>query len=68
MVVSYSFKGVSPVLIAFPAKASYVILTIMFLGVETDQSFRNFFLGVLSTIIGFYFGYRKAESESKIKI
>jgi len=37
------------------------LLMIMFFGIEIDSNLRSFFLGVLSTIIGFYFGYRKEE-------
>lgn len=49
--------------------ATFVIalLMILFFDVETDVSVREFFFGVLSTVIGFYFGYRKSEDEQSSK-
>lgn len=52
---------------AITATLVATLLMIMFFGIETDQSLKNFFLGVLSTIVGFYFGYRKAESERQLE-
>ena len=39
------------------------IIAILFFSVQLDKELLTFFLGVISTVIGFYFGYRKTEKD-----
>ncbi len=39
------------------------IVAILFFSVQLDKELLTFFLGVISTVIGFYFGYRKTEKD-----
>ncbi len=41
------------------------MFAILFFSVQLNKDVLTFFLGVISTVIGFYFGYRKIESEKE---
>ncbi len=42
-----------------------ILLVILFFNVQIGEGLMNFFLGVLATIIGFYYGSRKLADESR---
>lgn len=45
--------------------ATFIVLVIGNNYLTVPEELRNYFLGVLSTVIGFYFGYRGRESEEE---
>ncbi|WP_297092987.1 hypothetical protein [Thermococcus sp.] len=51
--------------IAATLVATFIVLVLGSEYVAIPSELRNYFLGVLSTIIGFYFGYRGRETEEE---
>ncbi len=47
--------------------ATFVVafLMLLFFGMTPNEKVLNFFFGVLATVIGFYFGYRKVEERTE---
>lgn len=46
---------------AIAATFMVALLMLLFFNVTSDEKVLSFFFGVLTTVIGFYFGYRKSE-------
>jgi hypothetical protein len=45
--------------------ATFIVIVLGSSYLEVSPELRNYFLGVISTIIGFYFGYRGRETEEE---
>jgi len=58
-------KGEMRRAIAATLVATFIVLVLGSSYLEVSPELRNYFLGVISTIIGFYFGYRGRESEEE---
>jgi len=51
--------------IAATLVATFIVIVLGSSYLEVSPELRNYFLGVISTIIGFYFGYRGRETEEE---
>jgi len=58
-------KGEMRRAIAATLVATFIVLVLGSSYLTIDPELRNYFLGAISTIIGFYFGYRGRESEEE---
>ncbi|WP_168194756.1 hypothetical protein [Thermococcus aciditolerans] len=58
-------KGEMRRAIAATLVATFIVLVLGSEYITIPSELRNYFLGVLSTIIGFYFGYRGRETEEE---